>query len=159
MAVDRQTRTVALKDFFKTYKQVDLQDDEQLLEIRFEIPGHDHAFSYEKISKRTYLDIASVNSALCLRHSGGRIEKIHLSAGGLAPFPLYLAATCEYLQGQAINPERVRAAAETAQGEIAPVSDIRGSAAYKRLLLRQLVYAHFLKLFPDAITWEALHGH
>jgi xanthine dehydrogenase small subunit len=37
------------------------------------------------------------------------------------------------------------------QEEISPISDVRGSSEYKRLLLRQLFFCHFLKLFPDRI--------
>ena len=33
--------------------------------------------------------------------------------------------------------------------EIAPISDIRGSAEYKKLLLRQLIQAHFYEMFPQ----------
>ncbi|HOW31657.1 MAG TPA: hypothetical protein PLP88_08825, partial [Bacteroidales bacterium] len=39
-------------------------------------------------------------------------------------------------------------ASEVLQQEISPISDIRGSAKYKRLLLRQLFIAHFIELFP-----------
>ncbi|MDZ7635148.1 MAG: hypothetical protein U5L72_12280 [Bacteroidales bacterium] len=41
---------------------------------------------------------------------------------------------------------------EIMQEEISPISDARGSAEYKRLLLRQLLIAHFLKLFPERIN-------
>ena len=155
---DSQTRTVALKHFFRGYKQIDLKPGERLLDIRFEMPESNPAFNYEKVSKRTYLDIASVNSAIRIEHSGERIQRIHLSAGGVAPFPLYLAKTCGYLTGKSITPETVKTAAETALGEIAPISDSRGSEQYKRLLLRQLIYAHFLKLFPETISWETIHA-
>ena len=42
------------------------------------------------------------------------------------------------------------------QAEISPISDIRGSEEYKRLLLSQLLKAHFIKLFPKQIDVEAL---
>jgi xanthine dehydrogenase small subunit len=38
---------------------------------------------------------------------------------------------------------------ERAQAEIRPISDVRGTAEYKRLLLGQLIKAHFLTLFPN----------
>lgn len=144
-----QTRTVSLKQFFLGYKQIDLKTGERLLEIRFEIPTQGDQFSYEKVSKRTHLDIAAVNSAMLIQDQAGKINKVHISAGGVAPFPLYLAKTCAYLLGQTVCLETVKTAAEIAQNEIAPISDIRGSAQYKRLLFRQLLYAHFVKCFPD----------
>jgi len=42
------------------------------------------------------------------------------------------------------------------QEEISPISDIRGSKEYKRLLARQLLYAHFIKLFPKKVTLNGL---
>ena len=35
-----------------------------------------------------------------------------------------------------------------AQTEVQPISDARGTEAYKRLLLQQLIKAHFVTLFP-----------
>jgi xanthine dehydrogenase iron-sulfur cluster and FAD-binding subunit A len=44
--------------------------------------------------------------------------------------------------GQRVSAELARQAADVARAEIAPISDVRGSADYKRLLLGQLVLAH-----------------
>ena len=48
-----------------------------------------------------------------------------------------------------ISEELVFKLIEIAQQEISPISDARGSEAYKRLALEQLIKAHFLKLFPE----------
>jgi xanthine dehydrogenase small subunit len=144
-----QTRTISLQQFFQGYKQIDLTPGERLLEIKFEIPSQIDRLSYEKVSKRTHLDIAAVNSAMLIQKQAGKITQVHLSAGGVAPFPLYLAKTCTYLRGQTLCQETVKTAADIAQSEIAPISDIRGSAQYKRLLLQQLLYVHFAKCFPE----------
>jgi xanthine dehydrogenase small subunit len=44
------------------------------------------------------------------------------------------------------------------QKEISPISDARGTAEYKRLLLQQLVKAHFVTLFPE-MTTELIQLH
>ena len=153
-----QTCTVSLQQFFQDYKQIDLKPGERLLEIRFEIPVEADRFSVEKVSKRMYLDIAAVNSAMLIQEQAGKINKVHVSAGGVAPYPLYLAKTCTYLVGQNVCLETVKTAAEIAQSEIAPISDTRGSAHYKRLLLQQLLYAHFVKLFPETFKGETFNA-
>jgi xanthine dehydrogenase small subunit len=79
-----------------------------------------------------------------------------ISVGGVSPIPLYLKNTSTYLSGKAVTAETMKHAAELAVNEISPISDIRGSAAYKTLLLRQLVYAHFLTLFPEKKLEEGL---
>jgi len=153
-----QTRLVLLQQFFQDYKQIDLKPGERLLEIRFEIPTQHERFSFEKVSKRMHLDIAAVNSAMLIQEQAGKIDKVHISAGGVAPFPLYLAKTCAYLFGKTVCLETVKTAAKIAQNEIAPISDTHGSAQYKRLLLQQLVYAHFVKLFPETFKGETFNA-
>jgi len=81
---------------------------------------------------------------------------VHLSAGGIAPIPLYLSETSNYLIGKAVSSETILAALNIVQSEISSISDIRGSAEYKRLLLNQLIKAHFIELFPELIDVEAL---
>lgn len=154
-----QTRTVSLQQFFQAYKQTDLKLGERLLAIKFEIPAQNDHFSYEKVSKRIHLDIAAVNSAMLIQEQAGKINKVHLSAGGVAPVPFYLAKTCAYLLDQTVCLETVKTAAKIAQSEITPISDIRGSAQYKRLLLQQLLYAHFVKLFPEIFKGETFHAN
>ena len=40
--------------------------------------------------------------------------------------------------------------------EIAPIDDVRGSAAYKRELARRLLFAHVLRAAPDRVALEEL---
>jgi xanthine dehydrogenase small subunit len=135
-------RTVKLKDFYKAYKQIDKATDEIIEKIIFTSPQNNY-FNFEKVSKRTHLDIASVNSACQMKLSDDVVEDIHLSAGGVAPFPKYLSETCSFLKGKKINAENLKTAIEIMNTEIAPISDARGTKEYKRLLVRQLFLAHF----------------
>lgn len=142
-------RFLPLREFFKGYKLLDLQPGELVHSLRFNLPGAGDHFNFEKVSKRVHLDIASVNTAIMVRVNERKIEQIFLSAGGVAPVPLYLANTCRFLSGKEISPEILLKANDILQEEISPISDIRGSAEYKRLLLRQLLLAHFSELFPE----------
>ena len=145
-----------MKEFYKGYKDLDKSPDEIVSTISFKLPTQDSHFNFEKVSKRIYLDIASVNTALQISISANKIAETHLSAGGVGPTPIYLINTCSFLSGKTLTPETVRSANEILQDEISPISDVRGSSDYKRLLLRQLFYAHFIKLFPSQITLESL---
>ena len=80
----------------------------------------------------------------------------HLSAGGVAPIPLFLKMTSEFLNGKTITAENITEAATISQIEISPITDARGSAEYKSLLLRQLIYAHFVTLFSEIISVKEL---
>ena len=153
---NNQHRTIHLKDFYKGYKDLDKTAGEIISAIAFDIPDRNSQFNFEKVSKRITLDIASANTAVQISVSGNKITQIHLSAGGVAPIPMYMGKTCTFLRGKELTPRNIKSAHEVMQSEINPISDVRGSSEYKRLLLRQLYYAHFIKLFPDQFTLEQL---
>jgi len=152
-------REIALKDLYLGYKQLARQSDEFITKIRFR-KNFTH-FNFEKVCKRTFLDIASVNTAISLRvgspaNDAGveagdtpTILEAHVSAGGVSPIPLYLRKTSEYLRGKEISEATIREANEILQTEISPITDVRGTAEYKRLLARQLFTAHFVELFAN----------
>jgi xanthine dehydrogenase small subunit len=139
-----QRREVPLRQLYKGYKILDKQPDEHLESISFELPGGNTAFNFEKVSKRTNLDIASVNSAICLTMQGDIIQEVRIAAGGVAPVPKLLEKTNAFLKGQPVNETTIGQAIAIAQTDITPISDTRGTADYKRLLLGQLIKAHFL---------------
>jgi len=168
------TRTVSLKDFYLGYKQLAKSPEEYITAVRFKRPTGDFRFNFEKVCKRTYLDIATVNTAISidiesklgvawvppvlrgeLPDSSGAskidyvINGAHIAAGGVSPIPLYLRKTSEFLVGKTVNQETIAIANEIIQSEISPISDVRGTEQYKRLLLRQLFTAHFYELFGE----------
>ncbi len=179
-------REIALAELYLGYKQLAKQPDEIITAIRIRKPGADFYFNFEKVCKRTCLDIATVNTAISLRVEStpgpgwtppalsvpgavatgdlspqrrrdaeiGKpdlvehvITEAHLSAGGVAPIPLYLKETSSYLIGRKVDAETINKANDIIQAEISPISDVRGTEEYKRLLLRQLFRAHFVELF------------
>ena len=163
---------VPLRDLYLGYKQLAKSDDEFISTIRFRKPSGDFRFNFEKVCKRTYLDIATVNTAISLkcdstpgeawippalrgelpeRATAGFVTNViteaHVAAGGVAPIPLYLKETSAFLKGKVVNKGTIAQANEIMQAEISPISDVRGTEAYKRLLLRQLFVAHFVEMF------------
>ncbi|QKG80068.1 FAD binding domain-containing protein [Tenuifilum thalassicum] len=144
-----KTRQIPLNKLFIGYKQLDLEPGELIQFITFELPKPKSTFSFEKVSKRKYLDIASVNTALLIEFDNGVITKCRLSAGGVAPYPLYLEKTSTFMNGNPINKDTIANALELIDNEISPISDIRGTAEYKRLLLKQLFKAHLQKVVGD----------
>jgi len=162
-------RTSRLRDLYLGYKHLAKQPEEIITAIRFKKPAGDFRFNFEKVCKRTYLDIASVNTAISLtvRSTPGEtwlppalsepgapmgslvthtIESAHVAAGGVSPIPLYLGKTSEFLVGKTVDKETIAVANEIMQSEISPISDVRGTEQYKRLLLRQLLQAHFVEM-------------
>jgi xanthine dehydrogenase small subunit len=137
-------RSMPLCVFFTGYKTMERRAEELVSAFTFKLPSEKAFYNFEKVSKRTYLDIASVNTAMQLEVEDGIIHSVHLSAGGVAPIPLYLTKTSAFLPGRPVSRETIVDAIACAGDEIAPISDVRGSAEYKRLLLGKLIEAHFI---------------
>lgn len=149
-------RVIPLNEFYRGYKTLDKKKYEIVEKISFPVPKKYFRFNYEKVSRRTYLDIASVNSSMLVISQNRKIKDASISAGGVAPIPLYLKSTSEYLAGKEINSDVINRSIEIAKLEISPISDARGSKEYKTLLLGQLIKAHFIKLFPELNIDEVL---
>lgn len=147
-------REIKLKELYKGYKNLDKSPAEIIELIKFHLPRGEYHFNFEKVSKRTHLDIASVNSAAYFETDNETIKKAHLSAGGVSPIPLYLTKGSKFLTGKSISFDTLDELLKIIQSEISPIDDVRGSAEYKRLLLSQLVKAHFIKLFPQKINFS-----
>ncbi len=137
------TRKIPFSEFYQDYKKYDLQDDELITSVSFLLPDKNTYFNFEKVSKRAYLDIASVNTAGKITIKNNKIINAHFSLGGVAAIPKFLVKTNEFLRGKTIDIEMINQAEKVLQLEINPISDVRGTSDYKRLLARQLFFAHF----------------
>ncbi len=151
-------RETPLARLFLGYKKLDLREGEFL--ARFLVPASRSRFNFEKVSKRRHLDIASANTACAIEVEGEaaapRVVRAAISAGGMAAVPLRLWKTEAFLAGKIVDAKNVREAAGLAVSETRPMSDVRGSADYRRRLLERLVIAHFIRLFPEAGLAEEL---
>ncbi|WP_275315239.1 FAD binding domain-containing protein [Tenacibaculum bernardetii] len=153
---DESERHILFQEFHQDYKKYDLKENEVLKAISFKVLQKNEAFNFEKVSKRTHLDIASVNAAGRISIEKSTIIGAHFSVGGVAAIPKYLYKTNDYLIGKKMDADTIIAAQEILQSEISPISDVRGTSAYKRLLAKQLFFAHFIELFPNLIELKKL---
>ena len=155
---DRIERVIDLDKFYLGYKSLDKKPEEYISRIQFDLPSQNTRFNFEKVSKRTNLDIASVNTAIRIEMSGQTMSKVTISAGGVGPVPMVLKSTSAFLTGKSVSEELLTDIRKQVENDISPISDARGTAEYKKLLLSQLIKAHFLKLFPSLYEAEVLKG-
>jgi len=143
-------REVPVDRFFRGYKDVDLACGEIISEIVIPLLAPGTRYHFEKVSNRVTLDIAAVNTAIRVSLTAdGRIAGLRLSAGGVAPVPLLVDGLERFL-GRPFDRTTAAAVAQAASDAARPIDDVRGSGEYKRLLLRQLVVAHFSALMASA---------
>ena len=86
------------------------------------------------------MDIAmvGVGAAVTLAPGTHACQDARIVLGAVAPTPLRARAAERLLNGQRLTDERIAKAAETAAGEARPISDVRGSADFRREMVRVL---------------------
>lgn len=136
---------IPLKNFYLGYKKFAVAKGELLTELTFPVPKEGSILSAVKVCKREYLDIASVNSAALFKIEKGSIAFATVAAGGVFPYPLFLERTSCLLSGRDLSEETIALAETSATGEIAPISDIRGSKEYKTELLKSQIRFHLTR--------------
>jgi xanthine dehydrogenase small subunit len=131
------TRTVAIGDYYLGYKKFDLRADEIIARVR--VPVVADTLKLYKVSRRKDLDISAFTAAIRLRTSDGRINSATIAYGGVAPTVVRLPRTESFLAGKPITLGTFEEAGRIARGEVAPISDVRGSAEYRAQLAENIL--------------------
>jgi carbon-monoxide dehydrogenase medium subunit len=130
-------RTLALNEFFAGPGQTALAADELLAEVRVPAPARRTGSAYRRHTPRKQMDIAVVGVAAMLTlGDDGRIERARIALGAVAPTPMRSLKAEAALEGQTASNETFARAAEAAAAECTPISDQRGSAEFRRHLVR-----------------------
>ncbi|HTY78666.1 MAG TPA: xanthine dehydrogenase family protein subunit M [Candidatus Bathyarchaeia archaeon] len=131
-------RRVALSDFFTGVRKTVLGADEILVEIVAPAPGPHTGGSYMRHTPRRELDIAVVGVASQVTLSNGVCSKVRIALAAVAPTPVRATAAESALEGKALTPQLIAQAADLAAQGARPISDQRGSADFRRHLVRVL---------------------
>jgi CO/xanthine dehydrogenase FAD-binding subunit len=131
-------RRVPLASFFLGVRKTVLAVDELLLELIVPAPGPNSGGQYLRHTPRRELDIAVVGVASQLTVSGGICQKARIALASVAPTPVRATAAEAALVGQAVTPALIERAAVLAVDAAHPISDQRGSADFRRHLVRVL---------------------
>jgi carbon-monoxide dehydrogenase medium subunit len=136
----RGNRRIELRDLFQDYFTTTLAPDEVLSEVHVPAPPPDAGLSYLKFSPQSRADkpVLAVTALVCRTDHSCAEARVVVGAAG--PTPLRLPEVDAALRGEALDGSRAAARLADAYAEAAqPVSDSRGSEAYKRLMIRVLV--------------------
>lgn len=133
-------RVITLEDFFTRPGQSVLQNDEILTEIRVSKPPSHTRALYLKLPARNAIDIAAVGVAvvLTLDPGGKDIVDARIVLGAVAPTPMRAHNAEDIIRGKAIEDELIVKVAQAAAEEAKPISDIRGSAGYRKEMVKIL---------------------
>jgi CO/xanthine dehydrogenase FAD-binding subunit len=138
IAGPRGRRSVPAAEFFQGVRRTVLAPDELLVEIVIPAPGPGSGGTYIRHTPRRELDIAVVGVASQLTIQDGRCVKARIALAAVAPTPVRATAAEARLEGEAVTSQLIEEAAQLALMAASPISDQRGSAEFRRHLVRVL---------------------
>jgi xanthine dehydrogenase small subunit len=143
-------RRIALQDFFHDYKKTDLKPNEFIRGVWIPAPQPDESLLIYKISKRIDDDISAVLAAFWLKRNGELVTDCRLAFGGMAAIPKRATGAEAELRGQPWNESSVANAIAALEREFKPMTDVRGSAAYRMQVAGNLLQRALLESTQDA---------
>jgi carbon-monoxide dehydrogenase medium subunit len=130
-------RTLDLEEFFVGPGKTLLQPGEILTSVI--IPEQATTGSnYQKFGLRQADALAVVGVASAVTMQGDTIQEIRIALGAVAPTPMRARQAETLLRGQKVNEKLIAMASGFAAAVSRPISDIRGSAEYRRHLVEVL---------------------
>ena len=145
-------RHVPLEDYYLGYRQTVLAPDEVLCWIVVPHPQPGEWLGTYKVSKRKEDDISSVCLVVKLDREGEVVRHARIGVGGVAATPVRARATEAVLTGHAFDAATLEAAKASLTQAFQPISDMRASADYRRLLLGQLLHRAWLQCQGQALV-------
>lgn len=133
------SRRVALADFYTGYKSDQREANELITAISWPEPAAGTFGSFYKLARRHGDAITVTGVAVSIAVHDGRCTKARIALGSVAPSPMRARKAEALLEGLALTPDRIAAAASVAAAECSPIDDVRASGDYRRQMVGVLV--------------------
>jgi len=131
-------RELAVEDLLTGYYETALKPNELIASLTIPAQGA-HRAAYMKVTAGSADDWPALGVAVAINLDGDNIKSARVVVSAATPKATRLAAVEKFLAGAAISDKVLRAAGDAAAAEAEVIGDLRGSAAYKRELLRVYV--------------------
>ena len=128
------TREVAVEDFCTAPGRTVLGAGELLVSIHLPPPAPDSGARYLRFIPRNEMDIAVAGAGVQVVMDNGNFRSVRIALAAVAPTPLFVREAGDALAGKAANTASLAEAAELASRAARPISDMRGTAEYRRHL-------------------------
>jgi carbon-monoxide dehydrogenase medium subunit len=138
LASAKGQRVIPLEEFFIGPGKNVLEPGEVILKVQFPIPIEGSGGHIKLgLRKGTSCSVASV--AVWIVAEKHRVEDIRIALGGVAPTPMRARKTESSFKAQTLDWDRISALSQKVTEEISPITDVRGSAEYRRLVSVRLL--------------------
>jgi xanthine dehydrogenase small subunit len=132
-------REISLGDYIIGYRKTVRKPDELITSIIIPKVLNGTIVKSYKISKRKDLDISTLSAGFRLELDGNRISSIILAYGGMAEITKRAKAAERFLVEKTWCREVVEEAMKYVDQDFNPISDVRGSAEYRRAAAKNLL--------------------
>lgn len=136
-------RSVPLRDFFTGYRQTVQRSGELIKSVTVPWPHAGRLEATYKVGKRGADDISTVAAAFSMGLERGIVTTARLAYGGVAATPARAYEVEAFLAGKPWTADTVTEAAALLRDAFTPLSDLRGSADYRRVLVGNLFEKFF----------------
>lgn len=130
------TRNIPLKDFYNGVRKTVMQPDEMLVDISFPAMTSSQRGTFIKLALRRSQAISVINIAVILDLEADSVRTASITLGAVAPTIIHAPEAEAYLAGKRLTDEVIEEAARLTMNAAKPIDDIRGSAAYRREMVR-----------------------
>ncbi len=131
------TRKIPITEFFTDVFTTSLRPDEILTEIRIPMQPARSGGAYLKVERKVG-DFAAAAVAAQVTLDGNTVKRVGIGLTNVGPTPIKATRAEKALQSKPADEKNIQEAARIASEEAQPVDDLRGSAEYKRSLIRVL---------------------
>jgi len=131
-------REIEAESFCTAPGQSVLQPGELLVSIHLPPPEPGSGACYQRLTPRNEMDIAVAGAGAAVGLDNGAFRWARIALAAVAPVPLYIREAGEWLAGRPVNAENIDAAAGLARQAANPITDMRGTAEYRRHLCEVL---------------------
>jgi carbon-monoxide dehydrogenase medium subunit len=143
-------REIAIENFFPGLFTTALEAEEILTEIRIPLPPRSSGGAYLKMERKVG-DFATAGVGVQVTlDDAGNCQRAGLGLTNVGLTPIKAKKTEEFLLNKTLDEATLKQAAELAASESEPMDDIRGSADYKRDLVRVLTARALGRAFDRA---------
>jgi carbon-monoxide dehydrogenase medium subunit len=130
-------RVVPLGELFVGFYETVVAPGEILTSVRVPAVPAGARSGYVKFCPRSAEDKPLIGvAALLVLDDARRVSQVRIGLGAAAPTPIRARRAEAVLRGEMLTDAVIRAAAESAAGEAEPLSDLMGSADYRRAMIR-----------------------
>jgi xanthine dehydrogenase iron-sulfur cluster and FAD-binding subunit A len=146
----RGERTIPLKEFYTGVRKTVMQADEMLVDISFPALKKSQRGAFVKLALRRAQAISLVNATIILDLKADTVKSAVITLGAVTPIIVHAEEAEKFLAKKKLNKKNIAQAAELAIQAAHPIDDVRGSAAYRREMVR-VITARGLTAIHDEV--------